>query len=258
MNPRKVCPNCRFSNVAQASFCGDCGRAFAGQGSQPATNMRADTERAATNAAPPNLRALETVATELDQLWGDFYKIRQHKKEGGFLWDFILKHIAAHDLDVKIDEVKGQIEDMWLAGYVESHNLPIQRILALQAQQIAHEYDGYQLQHEQRMEAQQFAFTQDQKDEELTRTLKRRKEEHTSSQELADAASVGKVGRFKITLDELERLLLPKPNDPNQDIKRELLLELTHLVKHDVFSSKGDGDGDYGSYLDELDDLINM
>ena len=261
MTSRKVCPNCRFSNVAQASFCGDCGRPFASPSSQPPVNMQTGTNREVATSTPPNLRALENVATDLDKLWDDFYQIRQHKKKGGLLWDYLLKHIAAHELDVKIDEVKSRIEDMWLDGYEKSHNLPIQRILALQAQQIAHEREQHELQQEQQLAQQRFDFAQRQRDEALQRELRRHKAAQATVKEMADVEMVGRVERFDKVIKKIEDLLLTKgplasQDAQSQDMKREMIFELVNLTK-DIIFDKGSKETDYASYLDELDDLVD-
>lgn len=262
MHAKLVCPHCRFTNVARAKFCGDCGWPLDSGGVPVSISMSTAARQELTDPTPPNLRALENVADELDKLWEDFYKIRENNKEGGFLWELILKHVAAHDLNVKVDNVKGQIEGMWLDGYLQSHNLPIQRILALQAQQIAQEHEQYDLQHQQRLDAQRFEFNQQLRDEALKRELQRRQAAHRIAQQMADTAMVGRVVRFDKLIKSIEDLLiedgpLTAQDAQSQDMKREIILELLHLAKDIIFDKNQKGN-DYSSYLDELDDLVDL
>ena len=258
MNSRTVCPNCRFSNLAQAKFCGDCGRPLAGGGSQPPANLSTPNRREVTDPTPPNLRSLENVAEDLESLWGNFYKIREHNKQGGFLWELVLKHVAVYDLNVKIDNVKGQIEDMWLEGYLQSHNLPIQRILALQNQQIRHEQEQYELEHRQRLHAQQFEFLETLKDIALARNLPRKRVIDQAEREKEDADMVAKaerLGKFIISIEDLETLSVQNPE--NKEMYQELISEFLHKAM-DIILYKDHTKNDYGSYLDELDELVDL
>ena len=262
MNARKVCSNCRFSNVPNATFCQECGSRLGSHRTRSSAVVPTQSNRNVPMPRPPALRTLDKAPADLEKLWSDFYRLRGYHKQGGWLWELLLKHIAAHDLDVKINEAKGRIEDMQLEGYVQSHKLAIQRFLTLQAKQIAHEQAEIEQQHEQRLARLSFDFDQQTKDEALQRDLLRRLATYKVDLEMADAKEVGRIRRINKVIQTIENELLSDSSLMSQgstspDFMREFIFDLLHLAM-DAIYDKDKKASDSNAYLNELDDLVDL
>jgi hypothetical protein len=115
----------------------------------------------------------------------------------------------------------------------------VQRLLGLLDQQVTHELEQIQLKHDQAIQSQKFAFEQNQKDEEHTRDLRRRKATVGFSENMKDLTMLGKLDRYAQSVDRLEQLFLKEGrlNGLAYEDKQAILYELVELVKAEIFSA---------------------
>ncbi|MCB8944357.1 MAG: hypothetical protein H6658_11460 [Ardenticatenaceae bacterium] len=258
----KLCANCKKHNPPDAAYCLGCGVSFHYPLSAT-QDRRQGYQNGRSNQQlydPPqvNLRELENVAEELNNLWHDFYLIRQTGNENSVLWHVLFKHLAAYQLDNKIHEAKLRIEDIYIEGYIQAHQIGVQRFLSLLEQQIAQELALLQLGYDQELERRRFAFVQDQMDEALSRYLQRQKDAFIVSQHLDDEAVLGRVERFAKAVDHLDQLFIKEGRLGGlaYEDKQIILAELVNLLKAEIFPGIVE-EHNFAADIDELGEVVN-
>ncbi len=258
----KICPRCGRRNINDASFCGRCNNPLGRdnssdyrqteQGTQvimPATETRAVSNSSANR--------LDRVAKDLSQLRNKFDSIRESQKGGGLFWHLIQRHVEAYELQEKISEAIEKIENINLIGYAEMHAQIVQAHLRTQAQASDHAHQLAEQEHEERIKAREFRFTQGIEDERLGRELNREYDRRQFIENIEDGKLRRKISRFAQAVDHIEACFLTPEERLKgipSDAKKETISRLVKRVEEEIFNSTEEELGG-SDYLDELKDL---